>query len=207
MHRAWVLCRFWQDFCSPQKTFQREAPGGNWAGSKMACFGWNRHPSFHGRLSAWKPLLAYRIHPPLPQRCLFMCRARWSDLEKHLQGQIRNEGVRFGLLDCASDQIPHFPEQLLWVLANTLRHGKPQGRRIQIQEVIEKQLEVPEVPRQGLNGSHLSAFEFEKFKFKMGWSPFWKPSPRLFFFLLETWHTASEERQSMCQRFLKKPRT
>lgn len=158
MHRAWVLCRFWHDFCSPQKTFQREAPGGNWARSKVACFGWNRHPSFHGRLSAWKPLLAYRIHPLLPQRCLFMCRARWSDLEKHLQGQIRNEeDIRLGLLDCVSHQLPHFPEQLLGALAKTFRHGEPQGRRwIQIQEVIEKQLEAPAVPWQSLNWSKSS---------------------------------------------------
>lgn len=47
----------------------------------MACFGWYRHPSFHGRLLAWKPLLAYRI-----------CSSAPSEVPLHVQGQVVRPG-------------------------------------------------------------------------------------------------------------------
>lgn len=109
----------------------------------MACFGWYRHPSFHGRLLAWKPLLAYRVHPLLPQRCLFMCRARWSDLEKHLQRQIRNKEVEFCLLDCEAHRTPRSLDKSSESLPILLGTGNPQGRGIQIQEVFRENLRNP----------------------------------------------------------------
>lgn len=72
----------------------------------MACFGCYRHPSFHGRLLAWKPLLAYRIRPSAP-----------SEVPLHVQGQVVRPGEtparanqkqsgEFWLVDCVAHQIP-----------------------------------------------------------------------------------------------------
>lgn len=67
----------------PSKDLPRRGPGGNWVGCKVACFGWNTHPPSTA-VSQPGSRFSRRIRTLLPQRCLFMCRARWSDLEKHL---------------------------------------------------------------------------------------------------------------------------
>lgn len=79
------------DLFSPLKTFQgREALEATGLGCKMACFGWNTHPFFQGWLTS-KPLSPQDSTSSPTQRCLFMCRARWSDLEKHLSTEKRGE--------------------------------------------------------------------------------------------------------------------
>lgn len=47
-HTPWLLCRFLHDLLALKRPARKWGPGGNWVGCKMACFGWNTHPSAQG---------------------------------------------------------------------------------------------------------------------------------------------------------------
>lgn len=47
-HAPWLLCRFLHDLLALKRPSRKWGPGGNWVGCKMACFGWNTHPSAQG---------------------------------------------------------------------------------------------------------------------------------------------------------------
>lgn len=89
-----------------------------------------------------------------------MCRARWSDLEKHLQGQIRNKAVSFGSwivwptrfqsLDKASESLPIL-----------FRDRDAPDRGIHIQEAFREHPGSPRSPMEGL-----------RFEFENCWNPF-----------------------------------
>ena len=47
-HAPRLLCRFLHDLLALKRPSRKWGPGGNWVGCKMACFGWNTHPSTQG---------------------------------------------------------------------------------------------------------------------------------------------------------------
>lgn len=80
-----------------------------------------------------------------------MCRARWSDLEKHLQGQNRNKEVRFCLLDCVTDQIHTSLNNSSESWPILLGTGNPKGEEYKHKRYSRNSVEVPEVPWQSLS--------------------------------------------------------
>lgn len=73
----------------PSKGLPRRGPGGCWVGCKRAA-PLDTPPSSAGRRPGSR--FSRRVRGLLPHRCLFMCRARWSDLEKHLRSESAPEG-------------------------------------------------------------------------------------------------------------------
>lgn len=94
-HAPRLLCRFLHDLLALKRPSRKRGPGGNWVGCKMACFGWNTHPSAQG--SSTLTPLSPQDSPHDPLRGVSSCEGPGGRTWKNTCKGRERRCVRWGL--------------------------------------------------------------------------------------------------------------
>lgn len=138
-HAPRLLCRFLHDLLALKRPSRKRGPGGNWVGCKMACFGWNTHPSAQG--SSTLTPLSPQDSPRDPLRGVSSCEGPGGLTWKNTCKGRKRRCVRWGL----GTLMAHFvrlrpPPCALWLHTVAGGGGMGQSRRHQRAQGVSRHL-------------------------------------------------------------------